>query len=123
MTRNMDVIRKIILAVADSQDTVKAVKGISDDDFKYHAMLLKDANLIKGVIAMALGPGNNIIPDHAMIRDLTWAGHDFADAIKNDDIWAKTKDKITKVGSWTFDILLECLKEEAKKRLGLAISS
>ena len=121
MRRDMDIIRNIVLAVENSQEIVREVDGITDDDFKYHAMLLKDANIVKASIIMSKGLGNNNIPATAIIHDLTWSGHDFASSIKNDDVWEKTKNRIKVAGSWTFSILLECLKEEAKKRIGTAI--
>ncbi|MGO8839441.1 MAG: DUF2513 domain-containing protein [Limisphaerales bacterium] len=48
---------------------------------------------------------------------LTWAGHDFLDAARNDTIWNKAKDEFLKPGiSWTFSILFEWLKQEARQR-------
>jgi hypothetical protein len=87
-------------------------------------MLLKEAGLIKGKVAPPSAmKGASVIPSAAIIKDLTWLGHDFASSIKSDKVWDSSKERLKKAGSWTFDLLLECLKQEAKKRIGLAISS
>ncbi|WP_067042966.1 DUF2513 domain-containing protein [Moritella sp. JT01] len=37
---------------------------------------------------------------------LTWAGYDFADTIKNDEIWNKAKDSVSsKLSGLPFDVL------------------
>jgi Hypothetical protein (DUF2513) len=42
-----------------------------------------------------------------MFRRLTWEGHDFLDAIRDPEIWCKTKSGAEEVGSFTFDLLKE----------------
>lgn len=55
-------------------------------------------------------------PHKAFIKRLTWEGHEFLDAARNDTTWRKAKDKFLKpAGAWTFSLLLEFLKAEAKK--------
>lgn len=121
MKRDMEVIRKIILAVKSSEEQVQSVEGVPDDKFNYHTMLLKEAGLIKGTVSAS--KNQNIIPNIALITDLTWDGHDFADSIGDDTVWNTAKGRIQEVGSWTFDLFLECVKQEAKKRIGLQFSS
>ncbi len=44
--------------------------------------------------------------EHLWPRSLTWGGHDFLDAIRNDDVWSKTKSTVQeKVGSATFEVV------------------
>jgi hypothetical protein len=46
-----------------------------------------------------------------MLIRLTWAGHDFADAISEDNVWNKAKEHVLKpTASWTFDILMKYLE-------------
>jgi len=48
-----------------------------------------------------------------MVERLTWAGCEFADAVRSDTLWAKAKKEVIKPGiSFTFDILKEWLKAE-----------
>ena len=128
MKRDMDVIRKIILTVKEKEfnsepdawekdNCIRSAEGVPEDVFKYHTMLLKEAGLVKAIVG-----GGDPIPSEAVILDLTWEGHDFADSISNDTVWDTAKGRVQKVGSWTFDLLVECLKQEAKKRIGLVIS-
>jgi hypothetical protein len=70
---------------------------------------LLDANVLTG----AHGE-----PMQAIIFGLTWEGHDFLDAARDDTIWKAARDKIIKPGmSWTFSILLEWLKQEVRRRV------
>ncbi len=81
-----------------------------------HIELLLEEDFIKGKIHKN---HDNII-DALHITGLTWKGHDFIDAAKDESIWMKAKETILKpTVSITFSLLLEWLKEEAKKKLGL----
>ena len=54
---------------------------------------------------------------------LTWRGHDFLDSIRDQSVWAQTKDGARKMGGASWDVLIEIAKAiakaEAKKRLGI----
>ena len=54
-----------------------------------------------------------------VINKPTWAGHDFLNAAHIDNVWNSSKRRIAKVGSWRFGFVLEVLKEEAKRQIGL----
>lgn len=114
MHRDMDVIRKIVLAVRAAPDVVNSVEGISREDFAYHAQLLEEAGLVSAAIQ---GQGKRIA-EAAVIFRLTWAGQDFADTIVDGTLWNKAKENIIKPSaSWTFGILLEYLKFEIKRNI------
>lgn len=38
---------------------------------------------------------------------ISWAGHEFLDSVRDPEIWRKTKDGATKVGSWSLKLLGE----------------
>ncbi len=79
----------------------------------YHTALLIDAHLVEGE---AVGIS------HSVITRLTWSGHHFLDAMRDDTVWKKAKEHVLKPGaSWTFDILKEWLKAELKVKLGMPI--
>jgi hypothetical protein len=61
-----------------------AVDGYSPADIAYHLRLLKDAGLIGPPTASQLGTA---IP----FDGLTWAGHDYLDAVRGPEVWRKTK--------------------------------
>jgi hypothetical protein len=114
MKRDMDIIRKIILAVQEAPGPIFKVEGIDQTDFNYHVQLIDEAGLAVAV----LSKGQMGIPNKAGIFRLTWAGHDFADSITDDTIWEKAKDNVIKPSaSWSFGILLEYLKFEIKRHI------
>lgn len=118
MQRDMDLVRRIILAVQQSDDPVSGIEGVSEDIFAHHAQLLDEAGLIKAALA-----GSDKQPAKAaIIYRLTWAGQDFADAIADDTLWNKAKDVVIKpAASWTFGVLLDYLRVQIASRIpGLA---
>jgi hypothetical protein len=48
---------------------------------------------------------------------MTQKGHDLVDAIRDPQIWRKTKEATDKVGSWTVGLLLDCATAYAKAQL------
>ena len=81
-----------------------------------HIELMIDAGLIEGEAHTDPQNGRCGI---FVISKLTWAGHDFLNAARSNDVWNATKRRIGKAGSWTFGLVLEVLKEEAKCHIGL----
>lgn len=80
----------------------------------YHVRLLIDAGLVDGRISEEI----TRVAHNAWIHGLTWEGHDFLDAARDEGLWQKAREKFLKpAGSWTFSILLEWLK--AQIRAGL----
>ena len=118
MKRDMDVVRKIVLALRDSDRAMSKLEGLDEAQYLMHAQLLIEADLAHGAVAKS---GSSTAHAAAVILfRLTWAGHDFADAIVDDTLWKKAKDSVIKPGAaWTFGVLGEWLKVEIKARLGL----
>ncbi|MBU8910679.1 MAG: DUF2513 domain-containing protein [Desulfobacterales bacterium] len=123
MNRDMDAIRKILIAIRDADKAVSSVEGISDDTFKFNTMLLIEAGLILGK-SMPNNRSHSPVPAAVFINRLTWDGFEFADSIEDEAIWEKAKRYILKpAGSWTFGIFSEYLKYEIKTKLGMHSSS
>jgi hypothetical protein len=112
MKRDMEIVRKLLLR-AEAADG-----GLSINDLveTYHVRIMIDAGLVEGRISEEI---TSDAPRHSHIHNLTWAGHEFLDAARNDTVWNSTKRRIAKAGSWTFGLVLEVLKEEAKRHIGL----
>lgn len=127
MKRDIDLIRRIMAHIETLQpghfasaNSFTEYLGLAKEYDKAiifeHIELLIEENFIKGKVHR----NHDDVIDAVYITGLTWKGHDFIDAAKDDTIWKKAKDKILKAGiSFTFDILLSYLKDEAKKKLGL----
>ena len=108
----MDTIREILLEVENSSEAVEKHDKIG----AYHISLILDAGLAEGVPALD-GAG---VPCAGAITRLTWDGHEFLDAMRDDSIWEKVKENIIQPSaSWTFALLLECAKNEIKNNLGI----
>jgi hypothetical protein len=122
MERDMDLIRHLLLFVEkDSLFDGRAMISpeipsdfgadhYSLDQVAYHVGLLIEAGLLKG----AVGP---VAP---YVSRLTWQGHEFLDDIRDQAIWAKTKERIQGLSSVALSIVGEIAKAEIKKKLGLA---
>ena len=89
MKRDMDLIRKILFEVEKAPysgpDWIDLeIEGHSRGEISYQVLLLWEAGLIEGVDASGRGS------DYRPIR-LTWDGHEFLEAVKDDTRWAKVK--------------------------------
>lgn len=96
MKRDMELIRKVLLA-AESGQANSSIDGYDEDTIKYHKALVIEAGLAEGSVLKS-GAGNREIPAAVMIKKLTWAGHDFIDAIALDSNWTKVKDFLQDAG-------------------------
>jgi hypothetical protein len=116
MKRDMDLARKILFEIESqpSADNLIDLKfdGYSDEEIPYHVMLLDEANLIEADEVAELGAQSHWFP----IR-LTWQGHEFLDAARDDTRWNKTKDAMAKAGGFVFDVAKLLLIEFMKQQL------
>jgi len=119
MERDMELIREILLAVEESQTDPLAtvplkIEGYDDTKISYHVWLCVDARLVEGVDCSTMQGFS------WEAQRLTWNGHEFLQAIRDETIWNKVKRKLLKPSaSWTFPILMEYLKLEITKKLGM----
>lgn len=96
MIRDMSLVRQILLEL--EQDTrwgtiaEVEIDGYPDDLVSYHVKLLGEAGYIDAVDFSSSGAVD------WRVRGLTWSGHEFLDAIRNDSVWDKTKKIIAEYG-------------------------
>ena len=94
MQRDMEVVRKVLRAIQARTDLTPQeleVDGLDDFTVNYHVGLLHDAGYIDGLVRKS---GSNF-DKTVMVKDLTWAGHEFAGSILTDDsTWEKIKTAI-----------------------------
>lgn len=115
MKRDMDLARSILLELEEHPhvSTWKSdltVEGHSPDEVSYHVKILSQAGLIEAT-TMANPPHDSIwIP-----ISLTWDGHEFLDAAKDDTRWNKAKSLVKeKGGGAAFEVMKAVLIELAK---------
>jgi hypothetical protein len=123
MTRDMELIRKIILEIQNRKDVrpvTMSIDGYDEIEVARHLELLWQANLIEGEKSVP-----NQGPVIIMVKDMTWAGHDFAAVIENDGVWSKMKQAFPakELATLPLSVLMsagvELLKHYANAKLGL----
>ena len=124
MKRDMDLVRLLLLAIEEVHDgTGQQVKIPSFDrpeaEVTEHLFLLLDAGFIDGVDTSHMG-GRELI-----VRRMTFAGYDFLDSIRDEEIWKKTKVGAGAAGGFTVELLKDLakglIKQQIKKHTGLEI--
>ena len=120
MKRDMELIRKMVLALED-EPTGFAPRdlnfpGYTSEQIGYHAHLLIEGGYAKGFDATnhdSSGP-------EAVLTSLTWKGHEFVDAARDESRWKKATGIVKeKSGSVTIDVLTQLLVELMKRTIGL----
>jgi hypothetical protein len=114
MKRDMNLIRLLLLR-AESDEEVD-VSAYTEDQLVYHSALLVEAGLVDGAIRTnAKGYPNGVVT----IR-LTWSGHEFLDAARDESVWQKATGTVRSKGlSLTFDVLKELLTATIRGQVGL----
>lgn len=119
MKRDTDLIRKIVLGIEDAP--TGWAPDLSFDDYPdeqvgYHAYLLIDAGLARGSDVSTMGSS----APEGMITSLTWAGHEFADAARDETRWNRATTMVKeKGGTITFDVMKALLISFMKDYFGL----
>lgn len=113
MKRDMDLARKILLAVEEKEDfsswLAPEIEGYTKLEIYYHIKLLIQAGLAEGE-DLSSDSG-----DKWVVKTLTSSGHDFLDVSRNDTIWNKAKESIKSKGlPLTLDVLKMALSEVVK---------
>lgn len=110
MKRDMDLVRKILFEVENSpEEGIEdfKIEPFSREQIIYHIRLLQDSELIEGKL---VGSGNAGIVWYGINR-MTWGGHDFLDACRDDGRWGQAKEIFNKLNGVTFDVIKQVLVE------------
>jgi len=126
MKRDMDLIRKIMLAAESATPgqpdlSPLLAEGHTQSQLSYHASLIHKAGLAEGICDDRALADDDVF---CVLTGLTWAGHDFIEAARNPTIWQKAKAKaIETVGGLVTDSLKLALnyyvKQATTQGLGL----
>jgi hypothetical protein len=122
MRRDMDLVRNILLEIEDGKDWFETTSdatavalgssptGLTQDDadrLSYHLNLLQAAGF-----AEFTSVGTGWIPE-----GLTWAGHDFLESVRDEEIWRKTKEGAEAAKGFTVELLAALAKGFIKKQI------
>jgi hypothetical protein len=118
MRRDFDLIREILLQVEENNDPtdciIPEINGYSEEEVTYHINLLWQAGLVD---ALNMSTGGIL---SFCAKSLTWEGHEFLDAARNDNAWRKTKKFLgEKMAAVTFDLMKTTLLKFLKQELGI----
>lgn len=98
MTRDMELIRKILFAIEEQFVDVAIynlqIEGYDNKSVAYHCDLLFQAGLIKDYKAQYADDELY----YFAVSSLTWEGHDYLDKIRSETVWNKTKSLISEKG-------------------------
>ena len=118
MKRDMELIRMVMLAAEESKDPYELVdpkfEGHNEMEISYHIALLDDAGLLHGQDRSAIGVFR------WSAGTLTWAGHEFVEAIRDETVWKEAMAIADKSGNGTvFELFKKALMQVLEKRTGL----
>ena len=111
----MNLIRDLLLTIK-GEEPKPALSQYSNEQKIYHSALLIEAGLVDGSI---IGNASGYPAVITTIR-LKWAGHEFLDSARDEKIWKKALNVVTKAGgSVTLPILKQMLTNYLKDKLGV----
>jgi hypothetical protein len=118
MQRDVDLIRQILLEIEAHADTRRLVairgEGYSSEQVAYHVKLLYEAGLIDAVNVSGMGRLD------WRAKSLTWSGHEFLDATRNENVWHRVKAELKDRGlSLPFELVKELAIKLAAAAAGL----
>ncbi len=111
----MDLVRKILLELESSNRRLDSstirIAGYTGEAITEHMRLLMEAGLAQGIQTYCI--------EHKLkwieLR-LTWSGHDFVDAARNDLVWVETVTTVrSRIGGVPFEALNTLLIEAAHR--------
>lgn len=105
----MDLVREILLAIEERENAFEPfrpqIEGYEEAEIAYHIEIMAEADLIHAKGMSRLG-GN---PTVWMIERMTWDGHEFLDAARDEGRWEKTKSIINQAGGLTWPMIMQVL--------------
>jgi hypothetical protein len=120
MTRNLDLVRAILLAVEQHEDRRREIvlepAGFSPNQVAYHIKLLWEAGFVEAANFGTFGGALDW-----RVQSLTWKGHEFLDATRQATVWKKVKAKVKKHGSaMPFTLIQELATKFLAAQVGLS---
>jgi uncharacterized protein DUF2513 len=119
MTRDMDLVRKILLAMEAEPGGYApqglAIEGYDEHTIGHHCWLMNQAELI--IADDVTSQGDNA--PTAIPTTITWHGHEFIAATREPSIWNRALAITKRAGGATFPVLMKVLTDLALERMGL----
>ena len=112
MKRDMDLVRQILLTTerTEARYAKVSVPDHPEHLVNYHLDLLISAGIVNGKMHW-MNRGRGV----AVVNGLTWEGHNYLDAIRDQSIWVRTKDLLRSKGQDIRHLPSEVVFEIVKK--------
>jgi len=113
----MDLVRQLLLRIEDQGNDMNGwiddlvVESFTTDQINHHVWLLADGGFITA-IDLSSSDGPEFRP-----RCLTWQGHEFLGAIRDQEIWHQTLTVAKRGGTESLTALWEIAKAVGKKQI------
>jgi hypothetical protein len=128
MKRDLELVRQILFTMENMDMGLingarsLRIDGYSENQIHYHLGLMVQAGLLHADTRLVENKGglsttSQITSTRSEILSysISWNGHEFLAAIRDETRWKKTKDVITKVGGLATDVAFDILKEMGKQ--------
>jgi hypothetical protein len=115
MKLDPDIVRRLLLDVEEQHDGPEWELSISNAEYPmfYAASKLVEA----GYVLAETYPGSEPEEEHLAIRELTFAGHEFLDTVRDEKVWAAVKSGSKSIGSASLETLMAVGKGLVKKKI------
>lgn len=125
MRMNQDLNRKILLLVEEKAPPIgevaidlEAFGGVDIDTLYSHVFLLVERGYLSSE-PTSMGGNTPTLPN------LTYAGHEYVNSIRDEGVWGKTKQIAAETGSFSMDLLkdiaLGVIKTQIKNYSGIEV--
>lgn len=120
MKRDMDLVRNILLYMEDNIVPYIGHKDGFDtycqDTVNNHLLIMLDGGLIMKTVGSR--PSDDGCPSEIACFEMTWEGHEFLDAARNESFWSQAKAKVLEdTGGLGFETLKAFLLQLGKQAL------
>jgi len=125
MKRDMDLVRKILFAMEQDETNMRfdyerlpEVEGDREDVVYYHMQIMAQADLLH-VNVQEIPTGNPNQPFSYTTYSISWNGHEFLDAARENTRWEKAKSTMERAGGVILPVLMQLLTSYVKTELKL----
>ncbi len=124
MERDMDLVRKILMVCEQnahgSAPHPLQVEGYSGEQIGYHVYPMMQAGLVEGADVTNTASQS----PQAILTAMTWDGHEFLEASRDEGLWVKAKQAAGSTGGMVLgvlkSVLIDLATQAARKAAGLA---
>lgn len=122
MKRDLDLVRKILIhfeeKANDRMEESPIIEGYEAAEIRYHLILMDEAGLLRCERVLSTSTSSRVIRVYPF--SLTWQGHEFLSAARNDSLWLRAKGiAVDKAGILSFELVKSILVHLAKNGAGL----